>query len=183
MFEFIADHPVLDFVATVAERRTTRYEQLRSPEDLTAWVAQSGLVEKEVAVDGAGFGRALEVREAAFDLLSGLIDGTRPDPEALAVVQAAAAGRPVALQLDADGRLHRHGDLDAVLTELARDCLALFGSPDRAALHWCADAACTRPFIDRSRGHRRRWCGMKGCGDRAKAAAYRQRLRAAAPAP
>jgi predicted RNA-binding Zn ribbon-like protein len=183
VFEFIADHPVLDFVATVAERRTTRYEQLRSPEDLTAWVAQSGLVEKEVAVDGAGFGRALEVREAAFDLLSGLIDGTAPGPEALAVVHAAAAGRPVALQVDADGRLHRHGDLDAVLTELARDCLALFGSPDRAALHWCADAACTRPFIDRSRGHRRRWCGMKGCGDRAKAAAYRQRLRAAAPAP
>ncbi|PYC65712.1 hypothetical protein C7C45_27955 [Micromonospora arborensis] len=29
----------------------------------------------------------------------------------------------------------------------------------------------------RSRGARRRWCGMRGCGDRAKAAAYRQRRR------
>jgi predicted RNA-binding Zn ribbon-like protein len=182
VFEFIADHPVLDFVATVAERRSTRYEQLRSPEDLAAWIAQSTVVDGTVAVDGDGFRRAVEVREAAFELLSGLIDGTRPDPEALQVVQGAAAGRPVALQVDGNGRLHRHGDLDAVLTELARDCLALFGSPDRAALHWCADAACTRPFIDRSRGHRRRWCGMKGCGDRAKAAAYRQRRRAAAPA-
>ena len=183
MFEFIADHPVLDFVATVAERRTTRYEQLRSPEDLVAWIAQSGLVDDDVPVDEGGFRRAVDVREAAFDLLSGLIDGTGPDPDALAVVDAAAAGAPVTLHVDATGRLHRSGDLDAVLTELARDCLALFGSPDRAALHWCADAACTRPFIDRSRGHRRRWCGMKGCGDRAKAAAYRQRRRAASPAP
>jgi predicted RNA-binding Zn ribbon-like protein len=182
VFEFIADHPVLDFVATVAERRTTRYEQLRSPEDLAAWVAQSELVDEELAVDADGFRRAVEVREAAFDLLSGLIDETRLDPQALAVVHAAAAGRPVALQLDPDGRLHRYGDLDAVLADLARDCLTLFGSPDRAALHWCADAACTRPFIDRSRGQRRRWCGMKGCGDRAKAAAYRKRLRAAAAA-
>jgi len=63
----------------------------------------------------------------------------------------------------------------AVFAFLARDCLDLFDSPDRAALRWCADAKCTRVFIDRSRGQRRRWCGMKGCGDRAKAAAYRRR--------
>jgi predicted RNA-binding Zn ribbon-like protein len=64
-----------------------------------------------------------------------------------------------------------------VLVVLAADCLNLFDSADRQALHWCADPSCTRPFIDRSRGHRRRWCGMKGCGDRAKAAAYRARQR------
>jgi len=67
------------------------------------------------------------------------------------------------------------GDADAVFALHARDCLDLFDSPDRAALRWCADAKCTRVFIDRSRGQRRRWCGMKGCGDRAKAAAYRRR--------
>ncbi|MGH1526542.1 CGNR zinc finger domain-containing protein [Leifsonia sp. L25] len=30
---------------------------------------------------------------------------------------------------------------------------------------------CTRPFLDVSRASNRRWCGMSGCGDRAKAAA------------
>ena len=181
MFEFIADRPVLDFVATVAERRRTRNDQLRSPQDLTAWVAQSGLVDDPVPVDADGFGRAVALRESAFVLLEGLIDGTGPDREALTVVHAAAAGPPLTLRVDERGRLHRQGDLDAVLTELARDCLGLFGSPDRQALHWCADAECTRPFVDRSRGQRRRWCGMKGCGDRAKAAAYRQRLRSGGP--
>jgi predicted RNA-binding Zn ribbon-like protein len=76
-----------------------------------------------------------------------------------------------------DDRLHRYGDTDAVLALLARDCLDLFDSPDRAALRWCADLTCTRAFIDRSRGQRRRWCGMKGCGNRAKAAEYRRRRR------
>jgi predicted RNA-binding Zn ribbon-like protein len=47
----------------------------------------------------------------------------------------------------------------------------------RALLRRCDDPKCTRLFIDRSRGGRRRWCDMKGCGDRAKAAAYRRRHR------
>jgi len=44
------------------------------------------------------------------------------------------------------------GSLNAVLAVLARDCLDLCASPDKNALHWCADSTCTRPFIDRSRG-------------------------------
>ncbi|MFL6025721.1 MAG: CGNR zinc finger domain-containing protein [Friedmanniella sp.] len=179
MFEFIADRPVLDFVATVAERHSTRDDRLRSPDDLRTWIAESGIVDEPVAVDAAGLGHAVAVREAAFRLVTALIDGTRPDAEDLAVVHAAAAQPEIRLQVDGDGRLHRQGDLGAVLSALARDCLDLFGSPDRAALHWCADRECTRPFLDRSRGRRRRWCGMKGCGDRAKAAAYRQRRRQA----
>jgi predicted RNA-binding Zn ribbon-like protein len=73
--------------------------------------------------------------------------------------------------------VHRTGNLDAVLAVLARDCLELHDSDDRRVLRWCADEHCTRAFIDRSRGARRRWCGMRGCGDRAKAAAYRRRRR------
>ena len=177
MFEFVADHPVLDFVATVAERHTTRHENLTSPADLATWVAESGLVDDELRLDEAGFQHALAVREALFGLVSALIDDCRPAASDLELVNGAASRPRPQLRLDREGRVHRRGDLDAVLAELATDGLDLAGSPDREALHWCADAACTRPFVDRSRGQRRRWCGMKGCGDRAKAAAYRHRLR------
>lgn len=179
MHAFLArDHPVLDFVATVSERTTTHDDRLRSPEDLASWLAGAGLVEDTVVVTADGLARAVAVREAAFALLAALLDGTPPPADAVDRV-VDAAGRRVRLELDADGQLHRRGDLDAVLGELATDCLALHGQ-DRTLLHWCADAACTRPFLDRSRGGRRRWCGMQGCGDRAKAAAYRQRRRAGA---
>jgi predicted RNA-binding Zn ribbon-like protein len=181
MFEFIADRPVLDFVPTLADRGTADEEQLRTPEDLTAWIAQAGIVDHPLPVSTADLERARTAREALFRLVAARIDGTRPDEDDVRVAETLANGPLPTLRLH-EGTLQRSGDLAAVLAVLARDCLDLCTGPDAAALHWCADETCTRPFVDRSRGHRRRWCGMKGCGDRAKAAAYRQRRRDAADA-
>ena len=170
----MADRPVLDFVATVAARHTTREEKLREPADLARWVIGAGLLDAPPAVTADGLGRAKALREALFALLTAMIEKTSTRPGDLEVINdAAACPRPV-LHLDGDG-LHREGDLEAALAALAHDGLDLFGSLDRDLLHWCADPACTRPFLDRSRGGRRRWCDMKTCGDRAKAAAYRRR--------
>jgi predicted RNA-binding Zn ribbon-like protein len=175
-FEFIADRPVLDFVPTIAERGASEEEKLQCEQDLADWIEESGIVETAPPVTPEDLEGAKALREAMFRLVATLINHQTPNATDRALVNAAAQVSPPVLRLDDDG-LHRCGDTDAVLALLARDCLDLFDSPDRAALHWCADAACTRPFIDRSRGQRRRWCGMKGCGDRAKAAAYRRRRR------
>lgn len=177
-FEFIADRAVLDFLSTVAERGTRDNEKLQSEQDLADWIEQSGVVDTAPPVTQQALIRGKALREAMFRLITTLIDHQTPNPADRALVNAAAEASPPLLRLDDDG-LHRYGDTDAVLALLARDCLDLFDSPDRAALRWCADPTCTRAFIDRSRGQRRRWCGMKGCGDRAKAAAYRRRRRTA----
>lgn len=176
-FEFIADRPVLDFVPTLSERGTTNEEGLRTPADLAAWIAQSRLVHNDVEVTADQLDAARELREALFLLLAALINGNDPSAHDRLVVNTAAGRPPPTAHLDPRGELHRTGDLDAVLAVLANDCLDLFDSPDRHAMHWCDGDRCTRPYIDRSRGQRRRWCGMKGCGDRAKAATYRQRQR------
>jgi predicted RNA-binding Zn ribbon-like protein len=42
----------------------------------------------------------------------------------------------------------------------------------------CEGPACTLLFADHTRGHARRWCSMAICGNRAKQAAHRQRLKA-----
>ena len=39
----------------------------------------------------------------------------------------------------------------------------------------CADRRCSRVFYDGSRNGKRRWCDMKTCGNRAKAARHRKR--------
>ncbi|MEV6850187.1 ABATE domain-containing protein [Actinoplanes sp. NPDC051411] len=179
-FEFIADRPVLDFLPTLAERGHTDVEHLNAPDDLSDWAVQAGIVERPPRVDRAGLRRAVDVREAMFRLVKTLIDGDVPAAADRELVNAAAAAPMPTLRLDDDG-VHRTGDVDAVLAVLARDCLELHDSDDRGRLRWCADEHCTRPFIDRSRGARRRWCGMRGCGDRAKAAAYRRRRRIASP--
>jgi predicted RNA-binding Zn ribbon-like protein len=175
-FEFIADRPVLDFLSTIAERGTRDEEKLQSAQDLTDWIEQSGIVDTAPPATQQALEHAKALREAMFRLVAALINHQTPSVTDRALVNAAAESSPPLLRLDDDG-LHRYGHTDAVLALLARDCLDLFDSPDRTALHWCADPTCTRPFIDRSRGQRRRWCGMKGCGNRAKAAAYRRRRR------
>ena len=177
-FEFIADRPVLDYLSTIAERGTSDEEKLESEQDLADWIVQSGIVDTAPPVTQQTLERGKALREAMFRLVATLINHQNASATDRALVNAAAEFPPPLLRLE-DDRLHRYGDIDAVFAVLARDCLDLFDSPDRAALRWCADATCTRAFIDRSRGQRRRWCGMKGCGDRAKAAAYRRRRRTA----
>ncbi len=163
-------------VATVAERGTTYNEHLVAPEALADWIAQAGIVDSPVAVTPEGLERAKVVREALFALVEATIDGEASPAEALRVVNEAAAAPPPTPALEG-AELRREGDLDAVVSALARTALELLGGPERARVKWCAGEGCTRPFVDRSRGGRRRWCGMAGCGDRAKAAAYRSRQR------
>ncbi len=180
-FDLVADRSALNFVATVAERGNTHLEQLNTGGDLAGWVAQSGLTSDLPRVTAAQLEEARRLREAMSALITALIDRTPTRPVDRELVNAAAARPRPRVQLTAAAGVHRTGDLDSVLALLAEDCLALFDGPDRDNLSRCADPRCTRPFIDRSRGHRRRWCGMKGCGDRAKAAAYRQRQRTEQP--
>ena len=175
--EFVTGNLALDYVATVAERGTSDLEHLSQPQDLVDWIAASGLVDRPPRVSAAGLERAKQVREALFALIAAAIDGREPRHGALRTANDAAAAPPPTARLAAEG-LHREGDLDAVLSAISREALELLGGPDRDRVHWCADERCTRPFVDRSRGGRRRWCGMAGCGDRAKAAAYRARRRA-----
>ena len=176
-FDFIADRPVLNFLPTLAGRGTVDAEKLQTATDLGNWTVLAGIVDAPPRIGPAGLGAAKTLREALYRMVAALIEHRPPDATDRALVNAAAALAPPVPYLDDDG-LHRTGSLNTVLAVLARDCLDLCASPDKNALHWCADSTCTRPFIDRSRGQLRRWCGMKGCGDRAKAAAYRQRQRA-----
>lgn len=176
-FEFLAGNLALDFVATVAERTTTHLERLQRGADLADWIVQARLLNSPPAVSQRDLVAAKQLREALFRLITALTERA-PLPEAdRLLVNRFAAAVPPALSVTPEGRVRRGGEVASALAVLARAGIELFDHPDKHLVRWCADARCTRPFIDRSRGHRRRWCGMAGCGDRAKAAAYRQRQR------
>jgi predicted RNA-binding Zn ribbon-like protein len=175
-FEFIAGNVALDFVATVAERSTTRHERLCEPADLSEWLTGAGLLDSPPPVTAADLEAARQLREAMYAYVVHLTGGAAaPSAEIRRVLNAHAAAADINLRLDQRWRLQRDGDVGSALGAIAREAL-LLGQDDRKnAIRWCAGPACTRPFLDRSHGRRRRWCGMSGCGDRAKAAAYRAR--------
>jgi len=175
-FEFIAGHVALDFVATVAERTTTRVERLREPADLAQWLADAGVLDSPPQVTSLDLENARELREALYAYVVHLTGGPVPAEEVRRILNRHAETGDAAIRLDRKWQPRRTGDVRSALGAITRGALDLGHDDDRRdAIRWCAGPACTRPFLDRSHGGRRRWCGMSTCGDKAKAAAYRAR--------
>jgi predicted RNA-binding Zn ribbon-like protein len=60
-------------------------------------------------------------------------------------------------------------DLARLLWPVARSAAELLTSPDRQLVRECLGDNCGWLFLDTSKNHRRTWCSMQGCGNRAKA--------------
>jgi predicted RNA-binding Zn ribbon-like protein len=66
---------------------------------------------------------------------------------------------------------------DALLFPIARAMAELVCDDDFSHVRACEGQNCRLIFIDRTKGHARRWCSMAVCGNRAKQAAHRERAR------
>jgi predicted RNA-binding Zn ribbon-like protein len=64
---------------------------------------------------------------------------------------------------------------DSLLYPIARAMAELVCDVDFRYVKACEGNRCTLIFVDRTRGHGRRWCSMSVCGNRAKQAAHRER--------
>ena len=64
---------------------------------------------------------------------------------------------------------------DALLLPIAKAMAKVVCEEDFSLVRACEGHNCTILFLDRTRGHARRWCSMAVCGNRAKQAAHRER--------
>jgi predicted RNA-binding Zn ribbon-like protein len=64
---------------------------------------------------------------------------------------------------------------ESLLFPIVRSLADLVCTEDFTYVKACEGPPCTLLFVDRTRGHVRRWCSMAVCGNRAKQAAYRER--------
>ena len=67
---------------------------------------------------------------------------------------------------------------DALLLPVGEALARLVCTEDFTQVKACEGPTCTLLFADHTRGHARRWCSMASCGNRAKQAAHRRRLKA-----
>jgi predicted RNA-binding Zn ribbon-like protein len=70
-------------------------------------------------------------------------------------------------------------ELFAPLWPIARDAAELLASDRLEFLHACASKTCEWLFLDESKNHRRRWCDMTKCGNRAKVKRFYVRKKSA----
>ena len=69
---------------------------------------------------------------------------------------------------------------DSLLLPIAEALAETVCAEDFAHVKACEGSTCTLVFADHTRGRARRWCSMAACGNRAKQATHRSRLKRAA---
>jgi predicted RNA-binding Zn ribbon-like protein len=74
-------------------------------------------------------------------------------------------------------RQRRWQSPQSLLFPIARSLADLVCVVDFTYVKACEGPPCTLLFVDRTHGHARRWCSMAVCGNRAKQAAHRNRLK------
>ena len=159
-------------------------EHLTRPSDAALWFLEHDLVHPDAGIrlGDAELARIRRVRSALREVVDSVVEDRAPDADAVYLVNAVLeARRPTRLELDGSAlRIgHRHADTPiddalAVIAEAIIEELAT-GRPER--LRVCANDRCRWAFFDSSPTGRRRWCDMRSCGNQAKAARHRARLR------
>ena len=180
----------LDFLNTLhpghgrTDEQHQRDEHLASPADAAMWFLEHELVHPDagIRISETDLARIRRVRSALREVVDAVVEGRKPEPDAVYLVNATLEmRRPTRLELDGSAlRIgHRHADTpvddalaliaEAIIEELAT------GRPERMRV--CANDRCRWAFFDSSPTGRRRWCDMRSCGNQAKAARYRARLK------
>jgi predicted RNA-binding Zn ribbon-like protein len=204
---FVADAHALDFLNTIAKPTDTEVEWLASGEDLLAWLEEVELVPADVAasfranalpgeLDGAA-AQARALREwfrtfvrahmgkplgaAALGKLAPLNRLLAQEESFAAIVAHSDRGRSRNTHLPAlELRTCRRWRSPASLLSPVAQVMAEFVcTADLSMVRECEGPACTLLFLDTTHGHARRWCSMAACGNRAKQAAHRARLKQA----
>lgn len=68
-------------------------------------------------------------------------------------------------------------NLESPLWPIARSAAELLASDQLQYVRACASPTCEWLFLDESKNHRRRWCDMTKCGNRAKVQNFYKRQR------
>lgn len=185
----------LDFVNTVDWRTSNKPEEiLTCYRDLIDWSRHVGIANDQRArrlirraesngpMAAAAFAQAIELREAVYQVLAAVADARPPARRHLERLNRALSILIARTRIAPDQNyfVWDYGDqnsLDSVLWPVAWSAAQLLTSEEVRLVRECRGAGCGWLFLDKSRSHRRQWCDMKGCGNRAKARRYYERLK------
>jgi predicted RNA-binding Zn ribbon-like protein len=197
--KFIADSLGLDFLNSLATPVDTPIDWLDSGDGLLLWLAQAELVptdaldELKARATPGELDKVADQARALREWFRGFVRkhmGRPLTPEALRELA------PLNRLLGRDETFsrisrHRDGGGDRLELQMMRrwrspesllapigEALAKFVcEEDFAGVKACEGHSCTLMFADRTRRRARRWCSMAVCGNRAKQAAHRNRLK------
>jgi predicted RNA-binding Zn ribbon-like protein len=177
-FRLASGHRALDFLATLRDRHREPVECLRTPADLDRWLTIAALDGGDRATSH-DLAEAQKLRETINRLVRAVLATGSPAAADMRKLNAWALRPSLAPQAGGGLELHWTGPVEAALALVAREAVELLTDSERSLIRECEAApSCSRLYLDRSPGRRRRWCHMDWCGSSSKMANYRSRLRA-----
>jgi predicted RNA-binding Zn ribbon-like protein len=194
---FIADALGLDFLNSVATPVDTEVDWIGDGDGLLVWLEQAQLVPAEilkalrtqampgefdnVAAQARGLRewfRGFVRRHKGRPLTSGVLSELEPLNRLLerdeGFARVAARDHASGLEFRA---MRRWRSPEALLLPVGEALAKFVCEEDFSNVKACEGPACTLMFADHTRGRARRWCSMAICGNRAKQAAHRSRLK------
>lgn len=197
-FELIAGDAVcLDFINTLDSRSSeSPKELLPSFADLARFAEDTGLLspaevddllersERNSSEAQKTLRSAIELREILYVTFSAHLE-KKPIPHAVLADLNRYVRGSAAHTLLVPGRerfaarFEKPETCDAVLWPIARSAAELLTSDQLQFVRACSLESCQWFFLDTSKNHRRRWCKMDVCGNRAKAQRFYARQKRA----
>ncbi len=177
---FIADDLALDLLNTVLQVDGTEIDILQSDEDVAHWLVNAGVLSTLTVRKGV-LGTARELRERVRELVRRRQAHKRLDLTAINEFLAQCRRAPVIVQ-DRLGELRLEqrfatDTAEQLLMPVALAAAELLANGDFNLVRTCESNECVLHFYDRTKSHRRRWCSMATCGNRAKVQTFRARQR------
>jgi predicted RNA-binding Zn ribbon-like protein len=186
----------LDFINTLELEKGSWRDDLSGPDDALTWLSGHNLMHPDalraelarIAVEAAYGDKLLakvrRVRGSMRELVEASVERRSPSRADLSEVNRALRTHYVTVLVPStDGVTmgHRHeGDpVDGAMARLTESIARYLGEGKIDRLRVCANESCAWAFFDSSRTGRRKWCDMNTCGNRAKAARHRERLKIA----
>jgi predicted RNA-binding Zn ribbon-like protein len=196
---FIADAPGLDFLNSIATPVDTEVDWIDDGNGLLDWLEQASLVPADAleilqaqAMPGEfdtvaaqarslrewfrGFVRQHKGRPLSAETLRELepLNRLLERDEGFGRIVARNHGSATGLELR---MMRRWRSPESLLLPIGEALAKFVCEEDFSYVKACEGPACTLMFADHTRGHARRWCSMAICGNRAKQAAHRHRLK------
>ncbi|NPV76452.1 MAG: hypothetical protein HPY59_08745 [Anaerolineae bacterium] len=192
----------LDFANTMDWHASAQPEEsLHRFEDLLQWAEEhnaldtstAGQMRQKAQRNPAEAEKTLadgiELREAIYRIFSSHAAGESPEMQDLEILNRYLREAMSQLSLHPSGQGYTWRwpepaeSFNRLLWPIARSAAELLTSEWLERVGQCADErGCGWLFLDESRNHKRRWCDMRGCGNRAKARRHYKRSQLARPA-
>lgn len=178
---FVANNLGVDLINTEFNVRGELIDLFKSEEDVAEWLDQAN-IHADFAQE-LELKKLLEFRKKSRLILTEIIDNESLDEDDIASLNDYLKNYKSHYQLEISSEGYQlnnsktYYSTEELIGFFAFELATLLASDQWKYLKRCLNPDCVLMFVDNSRSHKRRWCSMDTCGNRAKVSKHYRKVK------